>query len=67
MTRIHEALTKAAQDDSAAHASDSPFHLDSPQLAESRSAAPARTEARIRVNVVDRHATDTLEFGLLVP
>ena len=62
MTRIHEALTKAAQDDSAAHASDSPFHLDSPQLVEERSAAPAGTEARIHVNVVDRAATDTLEF-----
>lgn len=62
MTRIHEALTKAAQDHSASHASDSPFHLDSPQLTESRSAAPARAEARISVNVVDRHATDTLEL-----
>jgi protein-tyrosine kinase len=62
MTRIHEALTKAAHDHSAAHTTDSPFHLDSPQLAESRSAAPTRAEARICVNVVDRHATDTLEL-----
>lgn len=62
MSRIYEALTKASQEHPTTHSGDSPFHLDSPELAESRSAAPAGTEARISVNVVDRHATDTLEL-----